>query len=151
MTDTAKNEFVYLNNNGVYMQIVHKGCGSPIRDGENTTLIMRFYEQCIMDNSQIGNDTSPYQPDYMVVKRTGNTFTASFTTEGTMYSTYSTTSVPTGLISPLPYSNVGRPRTATDHIAKVRLIVPHTQGHTVASSYVYPYYYEITLQRTIDL
>lgn len=151
MTDTAKNEFVYLNNNGVYMQIVHKGCGSPIRDGENTTLIMRFYEQCIMDNTQIGNDTSPYQPDYMVVKRTGNTFTASFTTEGTMYSTYSTTSVPTGLISPLPYINVGRPRTATDHIAKVRLIVPHTQGHTVASSYVYPYYYEITLQRTIDL
>ena len=68
-----------------------------------------------------------------------------------MYSTYSTTSVPTGLISPLPYINVGRPRTATDHIAKVRLIVPHTQGHTVASSYVYPYYYEITLQRTIDL
>ncbi len=151
VTDTAKNEFVYLNNSGVYMQIVHKGCGSPIRDGERTTLIMRFYERCIMDDTQIGNDTSPYQPDYMVVKRTGNTFTASFTTEGTMYSTYSTTSVPTGLISPLPYINVGRPRTATDHIAKVRLIVPHTQGHTVASSYVYPYYYEITLQRTIDL
>ena len=151
MTDTAKNEFVYLNNSGVYMQIVHKGCGSPIRDGERTTLIMRFYERCIMDDTQIGNDTSPYQPDYMVVERTGNTFTASFTTDGLMYSTYSSASVPTGLITPLSYINVGRPRSADDHISKVRLIVPHTQGHTVASSYVYPYYYEISLQRTIDL
>jgi hypothetical protein len=151
VTDTAKNEFVYLNNSGVYMQIVHKGCGSPIRDGERTTLIMRFYERCIMDNTQIGNDTSPYQPDYMVVERTGNTFTASFTTDGLMYSTYSSASVPTGLITPLSYINVGRPRSADDHISKVRLIVPHTQGHTVASSYVYPYYYEISLQRTIDL
>ena len=151
VTDTAKNEFVYLNNSGVYMQIVHKGCGSPIRDGERTTLIMRFYERCIMDDTQIGNDTSPYQPDYMVVERTGNTFTASFTTNGLMYSTYSSASVPTGLITPLSYINVGRPRSADDHISKVRLIVPHTQGHTVASSYVYPYYYEISLQRTIDL
>ena len=151
VTDTAKNEFVYLNNSGVYMQIVHKGCGSPIRDGERTTLIMRFYERCIMDDTQIGNDTSPYQPDYMVVERTGNTFTASFTTDGLMYSTYSSASVPTGLITPLSYINVGRPRSADDHISKVRLIVPHTQGHTVASSYVYPYYYEISLQRTIDL
>jgi hypothetical protein len=151
VTDTAKNEFVYLNNSGVYMQIVHKGCGSPIRDGERTTLIMRFYERCIMDDTQIGNDASPYQPDYMVVERTGNTFTASFTTDGLMYSTYSSASVPTGLITPLSYINVGRPRSADDHISKVRLIVPHTQGHTVASSYVYPYYYEISLQRTIDL
>lgn len=151
VTDTAKNEFVYLNNSGVYMQIVHKGCGSPIRDGERTTLIMRFYERCIMDDTQIGNDTSPYQPDYMVVERTGNTFTASFTTDGLMYSTYSSASVPTGLITPLSYINVGRPRSADDHISEVRLIVPHTQGHTVASSYVYPYYYEISLQRTIDL
>ena len=151
VTDTAKNEFVYLNNSGVYMQIVHKGCGSPIRDGERTTLIMRFYERCIMDDTQIGNDTSPYQPDYMVVERTGNTFTASFTTDGLMYSTYSSASVPTGLITPLSYINVGRPRSADDHISKVRLIVPHTQGHTVASSYVYPYYYEISLQRTIEL
>jgi len=151
VTDTAKNEFVYLNNSGVYMQIVHKGCGSPIRDGERTTLIMRFYERCIMDDTQIGNDASPYQPDYMVVERTGNTFTASFTTDGLMYSTYSSASVPTGLITPLSYINVGRPRSADDQISKVRLIVPHTQGHTVASSYVYPYYYEISLQRTIDL
>ena len=49
------------------------------------------------------------------------------------------------------YLNMGRPRSADDHIAKVRLIVPHTQGHTIASRYVYPYYYEISFQRKTDL
>jgi hypothetical protein len=59
--------------------------------------------------------------------------------------------VPAGLLVPLPYINVGRERSETDRIAKVRLIVPHTQGHAVASSYVYPYYYEMSYQRTNDL
>ena len=37
MTDVSKKEFVYLNNTGVYMQIVSKGCGKPLQDGENTS------------------------------------------------------------------------------------------------------------------
>ena len=155
VTDTAKNEFVYLNNNGVYMQIVRKGCGTPIRDGENTTLLVRFVELCLMDSMSLFNDDQPYDPDYMNVSRNGNTYTASFTkgqwcaTYGT--GTYATTSVPAGLLAVFPYINVGRPRTEDDQIAKVLLIVPHTQGHTVATSYVYPYYYELTFQRQIDL
>ena len=56
-----------------------------------------------------------------------------------------------GMLVAFPYIKVGRARTATDHIAKVRLIVPHSQGHTVASNYVYPYYYEFSFQRKIDL
>jgi len=28
--------------------------------------------------------------------------------------------------------------------------VPHTQGHSVATSYVYPYYYELSFKRSID-
>jgi len=84
------------------------------------------------------------------VKRQGNTFTASFTS-GLWLSTYQSESVPQGLLVPLGYLNLGRPRQASDHISKVRLIVPHTQGHTVASRYVYPYYYEISLQRKTDL
>ena len=148
VTDTAKNEFVYLNNDGVYMQIVHQGYGTPLQDGERATLIMRFFEMCISDSTQLYNDTSPYDPDYMIVQRTGNTYTASYTTSGLMYSTYSTTSVPTGLLAPFPYINVGREDDATGHVAKVKLIVPHSKGHTIASSYVYPYYYEISYQRT---
>lgn len=149
-TDVSKNEFVYLNNSGVYMQIVHKGCGTPLQDGENSDLLMRFLEICLLDSTAVYNDSNPYDVDVMNVKRQGNTFTASFTS-GAWVSTYSSEVVPQGLLVPLPYLNMGRPRSADDQIAKVRLIVPHTQGHTVASRYVYPYYYEISLQRKIDL
>ena len=149
-TDVEKNEFVYMNNTGVYMQIVHKGCGSALRDGENTDLLVRFMEQCLLDTTAIYNDTAPYDLDVMNVRRQGNTYTASFT-EGIMKTVYSTSSVPTGWIVPLKYINVGRPHSADDNIAKVRLIVPHTQGHSVASSYVYPYYYEISLVRSLDI
>ena len=86
----------------------------------------------------------------MNVRRQGNTYTASFTS-GMWLSTYNSEAVPAGLQVPFPYIKVGRPRSADDEIAKVRLIVPHTQGHTIASSYVYPYYYEITFQRKTDL
>ena len=150
-TDVSKNEFVYLNNNGVYMQIVHKGCGEPIPDGKSTTLIMRFYELNIMDNTQVTNDNSPYDPDFIIVSRSGSTYTASYTTTSLMYQTYSSASVSSGVMAAFPYVNVGRPRSADDQISKVRLIVPHSQGHSVASSYVYPYYYEKTFQKTIDL
>jgi hypothetical protein len=91
----------------------------------------------------------------MSIERSGNTFTASFT-DGLWLSTYgssysSTAQVPFGLLVPFQYINVGRPRSADDRIAKVRLIVPHSQGHAVASGNVYPYYYELTFQRLIEL
>lgn len=149
-TDVSKREFVYLDNSGVYMQIVHQGCGTPMRDGENSDLLLRFVEMCLLDTTVIHNVTNPYDVDVMNVRRQGNTFTASFTS-GAWLAAYSSESVPQGLLVPLPYLNMGRPRTADDHIATVRLIVPHTQGHTVASRFVYPYYYELSFQRKTDL
>lgn len=154
-TNLERNEFVYLDNSGVYMQIVRKGCGNPVADGETTVLLVRFYEQCIQDTLAIFNDASPLEPDYMTVSRSGSTYSGTFTS-GRWYSTYvssysGTATVPNGLLVPFPYINVGRPRTADDAIAKVRLIVPHSQGHTMASSYVYAYYYEITFEKLIDL
>ncbi|MCR5158216.1 MAG: DUF4827 domain-containing protein [Prevotella sp.] len=150
MTDVSKREFVYLNNSGVYMQIVHKGCGTPLQDGENSDLLVRFVEMCLLDTTVFYNDVNPYDVDVMNVKRQGNTFTASFTSGAWAQSMYGET-VPEGLLVPLSYLNMGRPRSATDHIAKVRLIVPHTRGHIMASRYVYPYYYEISFQRKTDL
>lgn len=154
-TNLERNEFVYLDNSGVYMQIVRKGCGNPVADGETTVLLVRFYEQCIQDTLAIFNDASPLEPDYMTISRSGSTYSGTFTS-GRWYSTYvssysGTATVPNGLLVPFPYINVGRPRTADDAIAKVRLIVPHSQGHTMASSYVYAYYYEITFEKLIDL
>ena len=148
VTDTTKHEFVYLNNSGVYMQIVNKGCGTPVADGENTDLLVRFYEMSLLDATVLFNDTHPYDVDMMNIRKSGSTYTASFT-KGMMYSTYSA-SVPSGWLVVFPYINVGRPRTADDEIAKVRLIVPHSQGHVTASNYVYPYYYELSFQRKID-
>jgi hypothetical protein len=154
-TNLERNEFVYLDNSGVYMQIVRKGCGKPVADGESTVLLVRFYEQCIQDTLAIFNDVSPWAPDYMSITRSGSTYSGAFTS-GRWYNTYAssyngTATVPNGLLVPFPYINVGRPRTADDAIAKVRLIVPHSQGHTMASSYVYAYYYEITFEKLIDL
>ena len=130
------------------MQIVHKGYGTPVQNNERVTLLMRFFEMCIMDSTQVYNDTDPYDPDYMVVQRTGTSYSAYFLSGSLMYSTYGTSSVAAGLLSPLPYINVGREDDETGHIAQVKLIVPHSKGHTTASSYVYPYYYEISYQRT---
>ena len=59
----------------------------------------------------------------------------------------SSTSVPAGWLVPLNYINVGRPENENDEIAKVRLIVPHSQGTVDASSSVYPCFYEITYVR----
>ena len=73
------------------------------------------------------------------------TFTASFTS-GVMYTFYGA-SVPAGWLVPLNYIQVGRPESITDDCSKVRLIVPHSQGHATASSNVTPYYYVITFER----
>ena len=154
-TNVARNEFVYLDNSGVYMQIVRRGCGTPLADGESTVLLVRYYEQCLQDTLASYNDYNPFTPDYMTIARSGSTYSGSFTS-GQWYSRYASSyngsaTVPNGLLVPFPYINVGRPRKADDEIAKVRLIVPHSQGHTVATSYVRAYYYELTFERLIDL
>lgn len=145
VTDTAKNEYVYMNNTGVYMQIVRKGNGRPLENGENASLNVRFLEVNIMDTTYVvTNYDAPYNPDIMNINRTGTTYTASFIS-GEMYNNYSA-SVPSGWLVPFNYINLDGP-TADEDIAKVRLIVPHTQGHSIASGNVYPYFYEITFQR----
>ena len=149
-TDVNKNEFVKFDKNGVYMQIVRPGVGSVLKDKENTVLVCRFSEFDILaDSVRWRNDTPQYAaiPDIMYVSRSSSSFTASFM-KGVMYSVYSA-SVPAGWLVPLTYIKIDRPQSMTDECAKVRLIVPHTQGHASASSYVQPYYYEITYVREL--
>ncbi len=161
-TDTAANEFVKLNRTGVYMQILRKGCGSQLESGKTVNLLCRFLEYNILQdsilvcnsvenyiyNSSTGTylDASQYV-DKMSVVRNGTTITATFV-EGMMLMIHSSSaSVPAGWLVPLNYINVGRPQNENDEIAKVRLIVPHSQGTADASSSVYPCYYEITYER----
>jgi hypothetical protein len=85
-------------------------------------------------------------PDIIQVSRTSGSYNASFES-GVMLTVYRSASVPAGWLVPLSYIKVGRPQSLTDECAKVRLIVPHSQGHASASSNVTPCYYELTFQR----
>jgi len=149
-TDLDRREFVKLDKSGVYMQIMRYGCGDVIKDNESLTLDCRYTEYDILnDTTATTNATPDYAslPDRLAVTRKSGSFTASFLS-GRMANTYST-SVPAGWLVPLTYIKVGRPQTADDDCAMVRLIIPHTQGHAYASSNVTPYFYTITYQREI--
>lgn len=151
-TDVSKNEYVLFETTGVYMQIIRGGCGEKLKDGETATVICRFKEwNLLTDSLQLANNienSSLNFPDLMSVKNTSGTFKASFIQgSSVMYSIYGSGSVPAGWLAPLSYIKIGRPAKPGEEIAKVKLIVPHTQGHQYASSGVYPCLYEITYQR----
>ncbi len=150
-TDLDNNEFVLMKTSGVYMQIVREGCGEKIKDGETATVLCRFTEYNILEDTlQLTNDILYFSSivDKMTVVNTSGTFTGSFIDgESVMAAAYGSTSVPSGWLVPFTYIKVGRPQTADEEIAKVNLIVPHDQGHIYASSGVYPCYYTITYER----
>ena len=160
-TDVSKNQYVYFDRNGVYMQIVRKGIGNKLVENKQVNILCRFMEKNIqLDSVLLRNDiqawltyngttydTSLYV-DKMSVVRTGNTITASFIT-GMRYMYHGSASVPAGWLVPLNYVKIGRPDAAVaadQEIAKVHLIVPHSQGTSDASASVYPCYYEITYE-----
>ena len=138
-------QFVQLSKSGVYMQIVNKGGGEKIKDGESLSIICRFVEKSLLDTTKLVNNTATtvFDPDIMNVSRSGSTYTATFIS-GVMLSAYGAT-VPEGWLVPLQYINLARRQ---DQLARVRLIVPHSQGTTNnAKSNVRPYFYDITFQR----
>ena len=139
-TDLKKNQYVLLDKSGVYMQIIRKGCGQQVESGKTVNVLCRFSETNILTDSMlirndiVGTiymngqyiDVSQYV-DKMTVQRNGSTFQASFVS-GMMQLYHGTSSVPSGWLVPLLYINVGRPLQEGDEIAKVKLIVPHSQG-----------------------
>ena len=154
-TDTTKgkNQYVLLDKSGVYMQIIRNGCGEKVKDGENVTVLCRFDEYNIKEDSmQLSDNYLTYAayPEKMNVTNSSGTFTASFDSKSSlMYLSYGSTSVPAGWLVPLTYINIGRPLKEGDEIAKVKLIVPHSEGQSNSSQYVYPCYYKITYMRGI--
>ena len=153
-TDLSRNEFVLFESTGVYMQIVRHGCGEKIKDGETATVLCRFTERNLMtDSLQLSNEVLVWGSivDKMTVKNTLGTFTASFDSSSSlMYSAYGqssgSTAVPSGWLVPFTFINLGREMKG-EEVAKVKLIVPHSEGHLYASQNVTPYLYEITYQR----
>ncbi len=154
-TFTDQNQYVLFNSSGVYMQMVREGVGERLASGETKPVLVRYTEFNIMrDSVQTSNeysaDDEPWV-DVMDVTNTSGTFTASFNTSGgyrsKMYTTYGSLSVPAGWLVPFTYVRLGR-QTSEQQIAKVRLIVPHSQGHSDASNNVYPCFYELKFQET---
>lgn len=150
-TDVSKNEYVLFKSSGVYMQIVNKGCGKKLKDGETATVLCRFTERNLLtDTTQLSNAILSYATlvDKLSVRKSSGTFSASFFTDSSlMYQAYSSAAVPKGWLVPLSYIYIGRPKDEHEQIAKVNLIVPHTQGQQYASQSVYPCHYELTYQR----
>lgn len=147
-TDVSRNEYVLFASSGIYMQIVRKGTGEKIRNGESCQVICRFHEYNISaDSLQLSNRVVSCEqyPDVMSVTNNDGKFTASFIS-GLMSSTYGT-AVPSGWLVPLSFVNLGRQVSEDDEIAKVRLIVPSGEGQKQASTNIYGCFYEITMQR----
>jgi len=151
MTDASKNEFVLFNSSGVYMQIIDKGCGEKIKNGETAPVLVRFTERNMMgDSIQLSNNTAYYSSlvDKMMVSRSSGVFSGSFVYGSSlMYTAYSSAAVPEGWLVPFAYVKVGRPSTESESIARVRLIVPHSAGQSHASQNVYPCLYDLTFER----
>lgn len=151
-TDVSKNEYVLFETTGVYMQIINKGKGEKLKQGETATVLCRFDEYNLMsdpDTAQLSNNygTYAYMPEKMTITNVSGSFTAAFVSgESLLYYAYGSTSVPSGWLVPFSYINLTR-LTEPDCLAKVKLIVPHSQGQSYASSNVYPCYYDITFER----
>ena len=166
LTDTSKNnnEYVLFNSNGIYMQVLDMGCGDYIQKGETTDVLVRFYEYNLglkaaicNESLQLTNNTVvySYMLDKMSVTNNSGTFTGSFDTSNSLMaatynsSTYYGTSgtVPSGWLIPFSWVKIGRPKTDSEHVAHVRILVPHSYGTTAASGSVYACLYDMTLQR----
>ena len=139
-TDVEANEFVLFKDRGVYMQIVRKGEGRKMQDGERGVYMARYIELNIETGDTLSGNLYANTPDYFTCKCEGDSYTASFT-QGYMQGTYGSSAVPNGWLIPLGYVTPGRPN---DKAAKVRLILPHSESTAQASQRVYPTYYEIT-------
>ena len=111
----------------------------------SSSVCVNFCFGCCIRYNNLYNSSLP---DKMAVSNTLGTFTAQFVS-GVMYSQYQSSSVPAGWLIPLTYINIGRFINEGDELARVNLIVPHSQGTVTATANVYPCFYELTYERGI--
>ena len=148
-TDVERNEYVLFNSSGVYMQILRKGPGKPLAEGESATVLVRYTEYDIASAYvRSTNVLNAYavMPDVMTCSNSYGTIQASFLS-GVMKNTYDTSTVPAGWLIPLKYINLGRQESEDEEVARVRVIVPSTQGQINASANVYACFYDISYTR----
>lgn len=157
-TMTYDNEYVLLEESGVYMHIVSKGLGDGVLGEGNYEMLSRFIEIAIQDreddelfskgdtllaNMKVINTSYLTHPEEYTLTISDSYYYGTFSGYSLMYTYYSSTSVPTGWLVPLLYLHPKRTQ-SSDDVARCYLIVPHSEGSYYASSYVYPAWYEIT-------
>ena len=151
VTDVSKNEYVLFKNTGVYMQIVNRGVGEILKHNESATVLCRYKEiNLLTDSLQSSNLDMAFASlvDKMTFRRYYSTYSASFDSGSSLMARiYNSTSVPNGWLVPLAYIKLGRLVNDSDNLAKVNLIVPHSEGQSNASQRVYPCFYTVTYQR----
>lgn len=155
-TNVSRNEYVLLESNGVYMQIINQGEGKKAETGDQ--ILVRFNEMDVASGDTILSSyfptyQFPYNPaqyvDEFRYTKTTSSSSGTFVAEtansyGVMGLTYGT-AVPEGWLYPLNYIKLGR---NTASIAKVRLIVPFQKGPQYLNSQnaYLTLYYELTYQ-----
>ena len=80
-TNVAENEYVLLNATGIYMQIIDKGTGKKLENGESTKVLNRYIEFNINGDSIMSRNNNLYYiavPDQMSVSNSYGVFTGSF-------------------------------------------------------------------------
>lgn len=142
--DFSKNEYVLFEDNGVYMQIVRRGTGRQMEDGDRWDMTARYVEYGIAaeDTLTLNTFATYTSPDQYWCLRTGDKFSAGFTS-GVMFQYYGS-AVPNSWIMSMPFLKPGFLN--GEPSAKVKLIVPHNQGTQKAATNVYPTFYEITIK-----
>lgn len=154
----AENEYVLLEESGVYMHVSCRGKGKEVLQDGTYDITARFVEIALQTRSDMFNagDTilanmHVLNPDYLIegeefkLTISGSSYSASFTRNDSysMYGRYSTSAVPSGWLIPLRYLKPSR-TTKADELARVKIILPHSEGTSLAQQYVYPCLYEIT-------
>ena len=148
-TDVSKNQYVLFAGSGVYAQVVRRGTGSPIKPNEHVMLLCRYIEYNIATDSIRSSNLYGFdsvRPDVMSLENNNGSLIGVMA-EGIMRRYYGT-KAPSGWLIPLPYLKLGRQHSEKDEISKLRIIVPSTEGHSVAQDRTQPYFYEITFERS---
>ena len=160
---TKENEYVLLDESGVYMHVDNRGPGEEVLGDGTYDMVARFVEVALQTRSDLGmtaGDTlmanfHVANPSYTIkgedfkLTISGEAYSASFTRNDSysMYGMYGTVAVPSGWLIPLRYLKPGRTNDA-EKIARVKLIVPHSEGTSSATQSVYPCFYELTYNMT---
>lgn len=140
-SNVENNEYALFEDLGIYMQIVRRGDGSLIEDGETRYYNVRYVEVNIGTGDTLTTNVYQQDPDAFYLRRSGDNYGGAYIS-GVMARTYGTP-VPNALMLPFQYIKPGTMN--SNSAAKVRLIVPHVHGTQKAATEVYPAFYEIII------